>query len=93
MVLYDNEATTMPKCLNACKVLLQPTVDLGEWGNPWGSKNIINPCTARPPCIDLMTWALFGCSRICINPYVLGWIGVELKLNSTPIHPNTCGLR
>ena len=37
--------------------------------------------------------ALFGCSRIHINPHVLGWVGVELKLNSTPIHSNTCGLR
>jgi hypothetical protein len=24
---------------------------------------------------------------------VLGWIGVELELNFTQIHPNTCGLR
>jgi hypothetical protein len=30
---------------------------------------------------------LFGRSQIRINPRVLGWIGVELKLNSTPIHP------
>jgi len=37
--------------------------------------------------------ALFGCSRIRINPYVLGWIGVELELNFTPIHSNTCGLK
>ena len=32
---------------------------------------------------------LFECSRIRINPYVLGWIGVELELNftqSTPTH-------
>jgi hypothetical protein len=36
---------------------------------------------------------LFGCSRIRINPYVLEWIGVEFKLNSTPIHFNTRGLR
>jgi hypothetical protein len=25
-----------------------------------------------------------GCSRIHTNPYMLGWIRVELKLNSTP---------
>jgi len=30
---------------------------------------------------------LFGCSRIRINPHVLGWIGVKF------IHPNTCELR
>jgi len=35
----------------------------------------------------------FGFSRIRINPYVLGWIGVEPKLNSTLIHSNTCGLK
>ena len=39
------------------------------------------------------TKALFGCSRIRINPHVLGWIGVDLELNSTLIHSNTCGLR
>ena len=37
--------------------------------------------------------ALFGCSRIRINPHVLGWIGLELELNFTTIHYNTCGLR
>ena len=37
--------------------------------------------------------ALFGCSLIHFNPHVLVWIGVELELNYTPIHPNTCGLR
>ena len=37
--------------------------------------------------------ALFGCSRIRINPHVLGWIGVKLELNSTPIYFNTCELR
>ena len=35
----------------------------------------------------------FGCSRIYIDPRVLRWVGVELELNSTPIHSNTCGLR
>ena len=39
------------------------------------------------------TKALFGYSRIRINPHMLGWIVVELELNSTPIHSNTCGLR
>ena len=37
--------------------------------------------------------SLFGCSRIHINPHVLRWIGVELELNSTPIHTNTHGLK
>ena len=37
--------------------------------------------------------ALFGCSRIRINPHMLGWIGVEIELNSTSIHSNTCGLK
>jgi len=32
------------------------------------------------------TKALFGCSWICIDLYVLGWIGVELELNFIPIH-------
>jgi hypothetical protein len=36
------------------------------------------------------TKALFGCSRIRINPHVLGWIVVKLELNSTSIHFNTC---
>jgi hypothetical protein len=35
----------------------------------------------------------FGCSRIRINPHVLVWVGVELKLNSNPIHFNTYELR
>ena len=30
---------------------------------------------------------LFRCSRIHINPYVLGWIGVKLELNYTPNPP------
>jgi hypothetical protein len=30
---------------------------------------------------------LVGCCRIQLNPHVLEWIGVELKLNFTPIHP------
>jgi hypothetical protein len=37
--------------------------------------------------------ALFGCSEIRINPHVLSWVRVELELNSTSIHSNTCGLR
>jgi hypothetical protein len=37
--------------------------------------------------------ALFGCSRVCINPHVLGWMRVELELNSTLTYSNTCGLR
>ena len=39
------------------------------------------------------TRALFGCSQIHINPYILRWVEVKLELNSTPIHFNTCGLR
>jgi len=39
------------------------------------------------------TSPLFGRSRIRINPHVLVWVGVELKLNFTTIHSNTCGLR
>jgi len=39
------------------------------------------------------TQALFGCSRIHINPHVLRWIGVKFELNSTPIHTNTHGLK
>jgi hypothetical protein len=38
------------------------------------------------------TKTLFGCSRICINLHVLGWIELELELNFTPIYPNICGL-
>jgi len=34
---------------------------------------------------------LFGCSLNRINSYVLGWIEVELELNSTPNHSNTRG--
>ena len=37
-------------------------------------------------CGMWMLKALFGCSRIRITPHVLVWIGVELELNSTPIH-------
>jgi len=37
--------------------------------------------------------ALFGCSHIHINLHVLRWIGVELELDSTPIHTNTHGLK
>ena len=42
---------------------------------------------------ELNKATVFGCSRIYINPHVLRWVGVELELNSTSIHSNTCGLR
>ena len=50
-------------------------------------QNQLNPSASQNPK------ALFGCSRIHINPHVLGWVGVEIELNSIPIHSNTCGLR
>jgi hypothetical protein len=45
-------------------------------------------CTESPPA-----QVLFGCNDIRINPYVLRWFGVDIELNFTPIHSNTCGLR
>lgn len=50
------------------------------------------------PCLSYFAkhspcWSLFGCSQICINAHVLGWIGVEFELNSIEIHPHTCRLR
>lgn len=37
--------------------------------------------------------ALFGCSRIHLNPCVSEWIGMENSLRSTPIHSNVYRLR
>jgi hypothetical protein len=55
------------------------------------SRSVIQPDIY---CICIYTYkTLFGCSKIRINPHVSSWVRVELELNSTSIHSNTCGLR
>ena len=57
------------------------------------------PCEPSCPCLHLFSdefhsrLGLVGYPRICLNPHVLGWIGVEHKLIYTPIYLNACGLR
>ena len=56
-------------------------------------KNFLNFGVKQGPRMMEYRKALFGCIQIRINPYVLEWVRVELELNSTQIHSNTCRLR
>jgi hypothetical protein len=67
---------------NICqkKIQIQPTVPILSSRSGWLAATFMD---VRALC---RSW-------IRINPYVLEWVGVELELNSTPIHFKTYGFR